>query len=209
MGFLLQRLPLLQSMGSRVPVASVLVALGLQSTGLIVVAVGPVALQHMGSLPGSGIEPVTSALAADSLLLSHLTQMNLKTQVAEKQLISDGNGPTHQHVPNHGPLDKWWTLHSEPWPCPFLTHTHQQFLLSVQRLCGYFVITWLLQALGFYSKLLPHSISLCSQGFLLQASLCHRHLLLSTVRQGERVHSDSSCPFLHRRRKRLLWERLS
>ena len=29
--------------------ASVLAALGLQSTGLIVVAVGPVALQHMGS----------------------------------------------------------------------------------------------------------------------------------------------------------------
>ena len=30
--------------------------------------------------------------------------------VAEKQLISDGCGV--KYIPNCGPLDKWWVLHS-------------------------------------------------------------------------------------------------
>ena len=42
--------------------------------------------------------------------------------VAEKWLLPDGCGV--KHIPNQGPLDKWWALHSrEPWWCPLLPYS--------------------------------------------------------------------------------------
>lgn len=139
--------------------ASVLVALGLQSTGLIVVAVGPVALQHMGS---PRIRDWTCDFCTGSGLFTTepFDTDEFENTVAEKQLISDGCGSNINTSLIMAPWTNGGPCTQSLGPVPSLTHTHQQFLLSkktVWLLCNHMTF-FFYRLWGFYSKLLPHSI---------------------------------------------------
>lgn len=118
-------------------------------------------LCNIWDLPGSGIEPVTPALAADSLLLSHLTRMNLKTQwqkSSSSQMAAGSNINTSLILTpwtNGGPCTQ--SLGAVP---SLLTPTNNSYCTVQKRLwllCNHMTLT----GFGGFILSFSHTVSVC------------------------------------------------
>ena len=96
----------------------------------------------MWDLPGSGVEPVSPALAGRLFTTEPFDMDGFENTMAEKQLISDGCGVKDQHIPHRGPWTNGGPCTQSLGTVPSLLMPANNSYRTVQkRLRGYFVIT--------------------------------------------------------------------